>query len=127
MFPKFHQIIFLVLFFEHLKVDSASFYSSANFLNNFKPSIKNYRDGFAQVSIWGNSSSKPTILNSSNLSEVANDPLDESILPPVGFTSDFGIIRPMKAYQKFKNFNLRLGHFFHIQGTRAVYHQQIFH
>lgn len=122
----FLKIFFIIFITSQLKVDSASFYSKFKVENSVQP-----RNGFAQVSVWGNSSVPPifnSFLNSSSLpAGVASDSIDGNIPPPLGLPNDFGFIKPMKAYQKFKNFNLRLGHFFHLQGIGAVYHHQVFH
>jgi hypothetical protein len=130
MLFKLSQIIFIILLTKYMKVDTASFYTKVKVDNSIKPVSRDFRDGFAQVSIWGNSS-MPSILNSflnsSNLSGISSDSVDGNIPSPIGLPSDFGLARPMKAYQRFKNFNLRLGPFFHLQGIGAVYHHQTFH
>lgn len=127
---KFLNIFLLFLVINYIKVDTASFKSSLKLTKSLKPDFRNFRDAFTQISVWGNSS-KPSafnsLLNSSNLSAVASDPIIDNIPSPVGLPNDFGLSRPMKSYQRFKNFNLRLGPFFHLHGVGAVYHHQTFH
>lgn len=121
---------YLILIFFVLKtsqnVSSASTFSSFFKLSkNIKPNLSGARNGFAQVSIWGNSTI-PSILNSPSL--IASDDIGGNFPSQYGQPPhDFSPFRPSKANQKFKHFNLRLGNYFHLQGTNAAVNHQVYY
>lgn len=110
--------------------------SVSSFVNIKKPTVTiprgvGARNGFAQVSIWGNSSAPSifnTLLNASHTAGIASDPINENgiITPQFGASGDFSPLRPMKAYQRFKNFNLKIGKYFHLQGMGAVSNHHVY-
>lgn len=131
----FYLILIFLVLIKSQKVSSASTSLSSFFKlsKNYKPNLNGARNGFAQVSIWGNSSIPsvlnspiPSILNSPS-AIIANDDIGGNFLPQYGPPQDFSALRPMKANQKFKHFNLRLGNYFHLQGTNAAVNHQVYY
>lgn len=128
MVANFSYVFIILLVFEkHQNVNSASNSISSAFklTKNLKPN--GARNGFAQVSIWGNSSI-PSILNSPSVpSLVASDDIggNAGFIPQSN--PELTAFRPIKANQKFKHFNLRLGKYFHLQATNAAVHHQVYY
>lgn len=121
------KIFYLILIFLAIKCQSIDSKSTSRVKVTQKSSRNS--NGFAQVSIWGNSSAPSifnSLLNSSShhggFPMIASDPIVD-IVPPV---NDFSGFRPSKAFQRFKHFNLRLGNYFHLQGMGATSNHHIY-